>query len=190
MNRREAERLCIQAVDGELSSDERRRLDAFLERDPELRAFLAEERAAAADADAAGATLRLPAHGLEETVLRRLGMQSSRGRRWLFIGAGVAAAAVVAVVLGGQAEPDTRAERRAFEPTAEFDAVAEAFDDGAYRLAEGTTNVEVEKPTVIQTPAGTIELVPGTYRITLAKNRVEVTVEKGRATVRSAATVF
>jgi len=186
----ELELLAIRAADGELDAAERDRLAMLLETHPELSEFYEREKEAAAAADALGAGLRLPPGGLEQEVLARMGMKR-RPNKWLWLGAGVAAAAVLVVSLqvvsdsGGAARGARRRPTAAFEPLA--GRSPEPVDHGAYRLSEGINRIEVDEPTLLETAAGLVELDPGCYEVRVEQGRVAVGVLLGRAVLRNAA---
>jgi hypothetical protein len=182
--------LAIRAADGELDAAERKRLAALLETHPELSDFFEQEKEAAAAADALGAGLRLPPGGLEQEVLKRMGMKR-RPHKWLWLGAGIAAAAVLVVTLqvvsdsGGPARGTRRRPTAAFEPLA--GRSPEPVDHGAFRLSEGINKIEVDEPTLLETAAGLVELEPGRYEVRVEQGRVAVGVLLGRAVLRNAA---
>jgi hypothetical protein len=185
---RELELLAIRAADGELSAAERDRFATLLKTDPELREFYEREREAATAADTLGAGLRLSPRSLEQEVLARMGFKR-RSHKWLWLGAGVAAAAVLVVALQvvSESEGPVRGARR---PTADFAPLAgdrpEPVDHGAFRLADGTHQVKVDEPTLIETAAGLVELEPGRYEVSVEQGRVTVGVLEGRAVLRNA----
>ncbi|MHC4578847.1 MAG: carboxypeptidase regulatory-like domain-containing protein [Planctomycetota bacterium] len=187
MNRDEARLLAIRAADGELNEAEGRRLAAALRADPELRAFLEREKEAAAAAGTVAAALRLPPGGLEEEVLARMGMR--RPHRKLLLGSALVAAALLVglVYLMAGEDEHARAGRRA--PTASFEPLVggepEVVDRGAYHLAQGTSRVTVDHPTLVETEAGVVQLQPGRYEIKVERNRLTVTVFEGAALLRN-----
>ena len=109
-----------------------------------------------------------------------MGMRSpARSRTGLWLGVGVAAAAVLMVALS---LVDGRERPRRGRAT----AAPEPIGHGAYHLREGVNHVEVEAPTLLETQAGVVELEPGKYEVRLGPDRVTVVVEKGRAVLRNA----
>lgn len=187
---RELRLLAIRAADGELDAAERDRFAMLLETDAELREFYLREQEAAVAADSIGAGLRLSSKGLEQEVLTRMGMQGRR-HRWLWLGAGAAAAAVLVAVLQIASDSGGPARSQRPRPTADFAPLAgpapEPVDRGAFRLAEGTHQVKVDEPTLLETAVGLVELDPGQYEVRVEQGRVTVGVVAGRAVLSNAA---
>ncbi len=182
--------LLARAVDGELTPAERIEFERLMDEDASFREAFLEEQAAAEQADTWAGAWRLPGAGLEEAVLRRMGITPRPSwRRWIVLVAGAAAAVLVFVLWGQteQARPTRGVSERAtarFVPDGRVGASAESLGGGAYRVGEGRTRVHADGATLLETPAGVVELAPGEYDVEVRGDRVTVRVVTGEAVLR------
>ena len=101
--------------------------------------------------------------------------------------AALAVAVVAAVVY--VARDDAAGSRAGAErPSATFrpraGKPAEPAGPGVFRVGPGVQRIEVEEPTLVETPAGPVELEPGEYDLRVDGADVTVKVHRGRAVFR------